>query len=94
MASQTNPSKNIYFVLFNFTITKICDVIGLAEDGTRMGGIKFQLSSSLYSREALRKFRSSHPEVFLKKSVLKICNKFTGEYPCRSVISVKLLQLY
>ena len=37
------------------------------------------------------KTRSSHPEVFLGKGVLKICSKFTGEHPCRSVISVKLL---
>ena len=35
-------------------------------------------------------FRSSHPEVFLVKGVLKICSKFTGEHPCRSVISIKL----
>ena len=35
--------------------------------------------------------RSSHPEVFLRKGVLKICNKFTGEYQCWSVISIKLL---
>ena len=35
--------------------------------------------------------RSSRPEVFLVKGVLKICNKFTGEHPCRSVISIKLL---
>ena len=35
-------------------------------------------------------FRSSHPEVFLKKGVLKICSKFTGEHPCQSVISIKL----
>ena len=34
--------------------------------------------------------RSSHPEVFLVKVVLKICSKFTGEHPCRSVISIKL----
>ena len=34
--------------------------------------------------------RSSPPEVFLRKEVLKICNKFPGEHPCRSVISVKL----
>ena len=26
-------------------------------------------------------------EVFLRKGVLKICGKFTGEHPCRSVIS-------
>ena len=35
--------------------------------------------------------RSSHQEVFLKKVDLKICIKFTGEHPCRSVISIKLL---
>ena len=34
--------------------------------------------------------RSSRPEVFLVKRTLKICNKFTGEHPCRSVISIKL----
>ena len=34
--------------------------------------------------------RSSRPEVFLGKGVLKICSKFTGEHPCRSVISIKL----
>ena len=43
--------------------------------------------------ENLRNFRivrSSHPEVFLGKGVLKICSKFTGENQCRSAISVKL----
>ena len=35
--------------------------------------------------------RSSHPELFLGKGVLKICSKFTGEQPCRSAISIKLL---
>ena len=35
--------------------------------------------------------RSSHPEVFLEKDVLKICSKFTGELLCRSVIPIKLL---
>ena len=34
--------------------------------------------------------RSSPPEVFSGKGVLKICSKFTGEHPCRSVISIKL----
>ena len=28
-----------------------------------------------------RIFRSSRPEVFLRRGVLKICNKFTGEHP-------------
>ena len=35
--------------------------------------------------------RSSRPEVYLRKGVLKICSKFTGEHPCRGVISIKLL---
>ena len=35
--------------------------------------------------------RSSHPDVFLGKGVLKICNKFTAEHPCRSEISIKLI---
>ena len=35
--------------------------------------------------------RSSHPKVFLGKDVLKICSKFTGKYPSRSVISIKSL---
>ena len=37
------------------------------------------------------RFRSSRPEVFLRKGILKICSKFTGERPCRSVILIKLL---
>ena len=32
-----------------------------------------------------------HPEVFSRKDVLKICSKYTGEHPCRSAISIKLL---
>ena len=38
----------------------------------------------------LESFRSSRPELFLGKGVLKIYSKFTGEYLCRSVISIKL----
>ena len=34
-------------------------------------------------------YRSSHPEVLLGKGVLKIYSKFTGEYPCRCVISIQ-----
>ena len=33
---------------------------------------------------------SSPPEVFLRKDVLKICSKFTGEPPSRSAISISL----
>ena len=35
--------------------------------------------------------KSSHPEVFLEKPVLKICSKSTGEHQCQSVIPIKLL---
>ena len=35
--------------------------------------------------------RSNSLEMLLAKGVLKKCRKFTGEYPCRSVISIKLL---
>ena len=40
--------------------------------------------------QILQTFRSSRPEVFLGKGVLKICSRFTGEHPCRSAISIKL----
>ena len=38
-----------------------------------------------------KRSRSSSSEVFLGKSVLNIFIKFTGEHPCRSAISTKLL---
>ena len=38
-----------------------------------------------------RKYRSSPPEVFLGKGVLKVRTKFTEEHTWRSVISIKLL---
>ena len=37
---------------------------------------------------------SSRPKFFLRKGMLKICTKFTGEHPCRSVISIKLLCIF
>ena len=36
-------------------------------------------------------FRSNPLGLFLRKGVLKICSKSTGEHPCRSVISMRLL---
>ena len=42
--------------------------------------------------------RSSHPEVFYEKGVLKICSKFTGEQPCRLLLHgcspVNLLHIF
>ena len=40
-----------------------------------------EISSMLY-KEAI--YRSSPAEMFLRKGILKICNKFTREDPCRS----------
>ena len=37
--SQTKPLKIKSFLPFNFAFTKICVVIRLAEDGTRMGSM-------------------------------------------------------
>ena len=34
--------------------------------------------------------KSSPAEVFVRKGPLKICSTFTGEHPCRSVISLQL----
>ena len=42
-------------------------------------------------RYKIRILRSSLPEVFFGKGVMKLCNKFTGEFPYRCVISIKLL---
>ena len=36
----------------------------------------------------LLSYGSSRSEVFLRKEVLKVCSKFTGEHPCWSVISI------
>ena len=43
-----------------------------------------------HTTKKLLMFRCSHPEVLLVKGVLKICSKFNGENPCRSVISINL----
>ena len=48
MMSQTKPlKKNLLFHLI-FAITKICVAMRLAEDRTRMGGVQFQLSPTVY----------------------------------------------
>ena len=36
-------------------------------------------------------YKSSRPEVFLRKGALKICCKFIEEHPCQSLVSIKLL---
>ena len=48
--------------------------------------------SRCFPRNFLKKilFRRNHPDLLLRKGVLKICSKFTGEHPCRNVISIEL----
>ena len=47
-----------------------------------------QVSKNTFSTKHLQK--QSFLDV-LEKDVLKICSKFTGEHPCESAISIKLL---
>ena len=53
--------------------------------------VVYRLISSFESEDnPLGSIRGSHPEMFLRKGVLKIYSKFTGEYLYRKVISIKL----
>ena len=45
----------------------------------------------LFYKCKISDWRSSRPNVFLRNGALKICSKFTGKHPRRSVISIKLL---
>ena len=42
------------------------------------------------TEENFKKWQKQPPRGVLRKAVLKICSKFTGEHPCRSEISIKL----
>ena len=53
-------------------------------------GTKLSLTD-LHKLMELCTSRSSRPEMFLRKDVLKIYSKFTGEHPCRNAISINLL---
>ena len=66
-------------------VFKILKISGLSFRKTKI------ISGDKKSLVFIGKFRSSHPEVFLGKGVLKICSKYTGEHPCRSAISIQLL---
>ena len=48
------------------------------------------LMDELVIEEIKKHGQKQLPRGVLSKSVLKICSKFTGEHPCRSVISIKL----
>ena len=68
-------------------------VLKIIEKKINLGTVKMSgyYYSSQHQNSHRQICRSIHPEVFLEKGVLKICSRFTGEHPCRSVISIKLL---
>ena len=51
--------------------------------------VTFQFQSKC--EDSRTRNRNSLPDVLLGKGFLKVCNKFKGEHPCQSVISIKLL---
>ena len=69
---------------------------GFYQDSSDEGGV---MERDMFDRKdcdasvwcKCRNCRSSHAEVFLGKSVQKICSKFTEEHSCRSVILIKTL---
>ena len=48
------------------------------------------ICSFIYNKIRCGEIRFSPLELFLRKGVLKICSKLTGERPCLSAISIKL----
>ena len=77
--------KDKYFCVLSF---RICSFLLQFQLLNLVLKISFSNKSSRSS--ALRNiYRSSHPEVFLRRGVLKICSKFTREHPCQSAISIK-----
>ena len=50
----------------------------------------WNISITVMDVSMMRRDWSSRPAVFLGRGVLKICSKFTGKHPCRSLISIKL----
>ena len=48
--------------------------------------LNFEIYHENFSITQLTNDRSSRPDVFLGKDVLKICSKFTGEHPCKATL--------
>ena len=73
------------------TKLQLCDSADLCHQCNGNFG-QILLEIKLIRQKAVQIGISRRPEVFLGKGVLKICSKFTGEHPCRSAISIKLLK--
>ena len=73
---------------FNYLSTNLVPLAYWIVNASGYLGLENDLPKNLSKN--VPKNRSSHPEVFLGKSILKIWSKFTGEHPCQSAISIKL----
>ena len=89
------PRRMFFKEFYNFW--EIAVLINQLWTTTCEGGMESKIlqhyfsSATKVSFRSIQRNRSSHPEVFLGKDVLKICSKFTGENPCQNEISIKLL---
>ena len=85
----------IFRLYFNISCYKICNIWAYRK---KILGINSDITISFITitnvSVNIKHPRGSRPEVFLIKGALKICSKFTGESPCRSVISIKLLCIF
>ena len=79
-----------HFLKDKFELWYANEVKKKLDEGTKV----YNIFSTLTFNVLKSSFKSSHPEGFLRKGVLKICSKLTGEHPYRSVISIKLLCNY
>ena len=79
----------LYFLLYKLDLCFTCLI--------QIDFLNFTLVILLLGKNDRKSFlesmmsRSSHPEVSLVKSVLKICSKSAGKHPRQNVISIKLL---
>ena len=66
-------------------------LLNIYDGALRENSIRLKAIKTTYSKVWSEIMTISLPEVFLGKGGLEICSKYSGEYPCRSVISIKLL---
>ena len=92
--SQTFKAFFMYrFLIYYYVIVRKVIINSAKKGGTYLYKVSFTFKSGSKTFCSLSdtNYRSNPPEVFSGKVFLKICSKFTGEHPCRSVISIKLL---
>ena len=65
-------------------------IVNFTQENIEKSKYRTSLGKALLIVSSKKSLSGSGPEVFLRKGVLRICSKFTGEHLCRSVISIKL----